>query len=108
MPFCSRRTLPWGPTFSSGGFEVVGKTAGDLAIPQRGEEIFTAGKLTAGYVREFGSFARLVPGIGIGISVSFVPIELEPFYGSRFPVSFVVFTQLHPARTEMGMNAYGG
>ncbi|MGH7563135.1 MAG: hypothetical protein ACREK5_01760, partial [Gemmatimonadota bacterium] len=47
--------------------------------------------------RQLGPMAGLVPGFGAGVSVSRVPEDLEPFYGSTTPTGFQLFFRLRPA-----------
>ena len=83
--------------------EVVEKTADDLVLedPALEDEMFTVGKLTLGYMREFGPFGSLLPGLGVSLSVSFVGDDLDPFYGTNVPLGFALFGNLKPARMEM-------
>lgn len=95
--------------------EAARKTGEDLVLdsPRQGpadpslvDEAFSVGSLGAGYVRQFGAIAGLVPGLGFRIGVSLVPERLEPFYGSRTPTGFAVFARLRPR--AMAMGAMGG
>lgn len=83
--------------------EVVEKTAEDLVLedPALEERVFTVGKLHLGYLRQLGQFAGLIPGIGAGVTVSFVGDDLEPFYGESTPLGFNLFVNLKPGRMEM-------
>jgi YHS domain-containing protein len=77
--------------------EIVEKTGADLVLPEeREEDVFTVGKLQGGYLRQFGPIAAMVPSIGAGLSVSFVPDRLRPFYENRASVGFSVFFNLRP------------
>ena len=81
-----------------GRAEIVEKTGADLVLPEELEEaIYTTGKLEGGYLRRFGTFASVVPGIGATLSVSFVPDPLRPFHDNRASVGFSVFFNLRPA-----------
>lgn len=85
--------------------EAAEKTGEDLVLesPALDEQIFNVGSLAAGYARRIvnlGSFAALV---GARASVSFVPRDLEPFYGSRSPAGFAVFVNLRPRAMSMDM-----
>lgn len=85
-----------------GRLEFAEKTGGDLVLPEELEEqSFTVGKLGLGYVRQLAPLAGLVPGLGAGITVSRVPDDLEPFYGSRSPVGLQLFFRLRPAPMSM-------
>ncbi|HEX7051808.1 MAG TPA: hypothetical protein VF188_16500 [Longimicrobiales bacterium] len=83
--------------------EVVGKTGDDLALDVAAleDEVFTVGKLAVGYVRQFGPFADLVPGLGASVALSFVGDALEAFYGERLAVGWSIFLSVHPAAMAM-------
>ena len=86
--------------------ELARKSGEDVAIeteaPALADDVFTLGKLSIGYVRQFGGRGTLLPGVGAQISVSFFPSDMEPFYGSPTPGSIAVFASLRPRpiRTE--------
>jgi hypothetical protein len=81
-----------------GRIEVVEKTGGDLVLPEGlGGESFTVGKLGLGYLRQIGPVGGLAPGLGAGVTVSRVPDELEPFYGSTNLAGLQIFFRLRPA-----------
>jgi hypothetical protein len=87
-----------------GRAEINEKTGADLALPEELEEdVFTVGKLQGGYLRQLGTRASMVPGIGVSLSLSFAPDRLRPFYEDRTSVGFSVFFNLRPA--EMGGQA---
>lgn len=67
------------------------------------DEVFSVGQLSLGYVRQFGPVASLLPGIGVQGSVSFLPDDLEPYYGETNPLGFTIFASLHPAPMRMEM-----
>lgn len=75
--------------------EIVEKAAEDLVL--EGDEVFTVGKLTAGYLRQLARGDRLAVGLGGLISVSFLDRDLEPAYGSRAPAGAAVFLRIRPA-----------
>ena len=78
--------------------EVNEKTGGDLVLPEELEErSFTVGKLGLGYVRRLHPAGGLVPGLGAGVTVSRVPEDLEPSYGSTTPAGLQLFFRLRPA-----------
>ncbi len=85
--------------------ELARKSGEDLVIDQEahdvGHEVFTVGKLTAGYMRQFGHAGSLLPAVGAQISLSVIPSDLEPFYGAQTPVGFAVFLNLKPAPMHM-------
>jgi hypothetical protein len=84
-----------------GRLEIVEKTGGDLVLPEeREDEVFRVGKLGLGYVRQLRPVAGLAPGIGAGVTVSFVPDDLESFYGTSNPAGLQLFVRLRPAPME--------
>jgi hypothetical protein len=90
-----------------GRLEVAEKTGGDLVLPEELEEqSFTVSKLGLGYVRQLSPLAGMVPGVGAGVTLSRVPAELEPFYGSRSPTGLQLFFRLRPV--PMSMRNHGG
>jgi hypothetical protein len=80
-----------------GRAEVVQKTGGDLVLAHELEgEVYRVGKIGAGYVRQFAPWGGLSPGLGAGVTVSLVPVELEAVYGSRAPLGLQLFFRLRP------------
>jgi YHS domain-containing protein len=77
--------------------EVAGKTAHDLDIEASSPDVFTVTKLQGGYTRLVPVAHRFRVGLGVSISVSVVPSELESVYGSRANVGVGVFLTLRPA-----------
>jgi hypothetical protein len=63
-----------------GRVEVNGKKAHDLHVHES-DEVFTVGKVQAGYTRYFGAWQGLQPGIGGFVSAAFVSEFLQPRYG---------------------------
>jgi hypothetical protein len=93
-----------------GRFELVSKTAHDLALGEA-EEAFTVSKLQGGYTRYFDAWTRFKPGIGASLSAGFVPESLKTAYGRRVNVGFAVFLTLRPAAMMMmhgGHEHHGG
>jgi hypothetical protein len=89
-----------------GRAEYVQKMGRDLVLAQADEgRRFGVGSLTLGYVRQLGPIASLSPGLGFVGSVNAVGVDLEPSYGSRFPIGGMVFFRLRPARMGPGMMA---
>jgi hypothetical protein len=87
-----------------GRFEVVGKTAHDLALDEsESDQAFRVSKLQGGYTRYFASWRGLKPGIGATVSAGFVPQELKEMYGSRVNFGYGVFLTLRPAAMMMQM-----
>src|SRR5918996_256493 len=83
-----------------GRFEVVGKTAHDLAVGES-DERFTVAKLQGGYTRYLPTWNGLKPGVGASISAGFVPEALKGAYGNRVNAGFGVFLTLRPAAMTM-------
>jgi len=83
-----------------GRFEVVGKSAHDLAVGESPES-FTVAKLQGGYTRYLEAWNGLQPGLGGSVSVGVVPERLQPLYGSRINVGVAVFLTLRPAAMMM-------
>src|SRR5438477_4025157 len=65
-----------------GRFEVVGKSAHDLAVGESPDS-FTVAKLQGGYTRYLKAWNGLQPGVGGSISAGLVSKRLQPIYGSR-------------------------
>jgi len=85
-----------------GRFEIVGKSAHDLAIAES-PETFAVSKLQAGYTRYLRAWNRWQPGVGGTVSAGFVPDQLQAAYGGRLNVGFGVFLTLRPAAMTMMM-----
>jgi hypothetical protein len=79
-----------------GRFEMVGKTAHDLALAEN-DEIFTVAKLQGGYTRYFPARRGFAPGIGAALSLGIVPQSLEAAYGRRINTGVAVFLTVRPA-----------
>jgi hypothetical protein len=91
-----------------GRLEVVEKTGGDLVLPEELEDqSFNVGKLGLGYLRQLSPLAGFVPGVGAGVTLSRVPDDLEPFYGSRTPTGLQLFLRLRPTPMPMEEHAMG-
>jgi YHS domain-containing protein len=81
--------------------EVVQKSAHDLHAHEYEGEIFVVAKLGASYVRSFTPWKGLVPGIGGGVTLNFVPEKLALQYDGRVRPGFALFLNLRPARHTM-------
>ena len=80
-----------------GRAEIVQKTGADLVLPHELEgETYRVAKVGVGYVRQIAPWGGLVPGLGAGVTVSFVPEDLEGVYGSRTPAGLQLFFRLRP------------
>jgi YHS domain-containing protein len=80
-----------------GRFEVVGKTAHDLVVPEALGDAFTLSKIQGGYTRYLRSWNGFQPGLGAGVSLAVVPDTLKPAYGSRANTGFAVYLTIRPA-----------
>ena len=90
-----------------GRFEVVGKSAHDLAVPDSSED-FTVAKLQGGYTRYLAAWNGFQPGLGAGVSVGVVPAPLKPLYGSRANIGVAVYLTLRPAAMMHGNSGAAG
>jgi hypothetical protein len=79
-----------------GRFEVTGKPAHALHVSESAD-VFTVGKLQAGYVRYFPPRSALQSGFGASVSASLLPNALAPRYGGRLVPGFGVFVTVRPA-----------
>ncbi|MDI1475426.1 hypothetical protein [Polyangium sp. y55x31] len=80
-----------------GRAEYVRKTGHDLVLPSQFDTTsFSTGMLSLGYLRGFGPFGSLAPGIGVRGSLGFVESGLGSFYGTHHPVGGMVFMQVRP------------
>jgi hypothetical protein len=91
----------------SGRFELVQKTAADLALDDTGPLLtdgrrFQVASGSLGYLREVGRTHGITAGVGIRGTINFVPAELAPVYGSAHPVGAMLFVRLRLASTSPG------
>lgn len=88
-----------------GRAEYVMKSGHDFALegPQE-DETFPVGALALGYVRTFGPWAGLVPGVGVRGAVNVVGAGLESRYGTPLPLGGMVFVRLRPTEMMPGMS----
>jgi hypothetical protein len=78
------------------------KAGHDLALEHElEEEVFGVAQLSGGYTRELPTIAGLRAGVGVQGAVSFLPSDLEPYYGKRTPAGFTIFASLRPAPMAM-------
>jgi hypothetical protein len=93
-----------------GRAEIAQKSAEELVLPTTafaGDETFNVGSVSLGYIRELGRRYGATLGIGVRGTLSFVPRDLEPSYGSRTPVGGLIFVRLRPLH-RFSMPAMGG
>lgn len=83
--------------------ELTEKTGEELVLedPALAERTFEVSTVGVGYVRQFPPLGSFVPAVGVRVAVSFVPRELEPFYGSRSPAGVTLFVSVRPRAMEM-------
>jgi hypothetical protein len=79
-----------------GRFEVAGKSAHDLDVPEPPDH-FTVAKLQGGYTRYSAARNGFQPGLGGAVSIGVVPDTLRSTYGSRGNFGFAVYLTLRPA-----------
>lgn len=78
-----------------GRFEVTGKPAHALHVSES-NDVFTVGKLQAGYTRYFAEQWGLQPGVGGSLSVSLLPPDLQARYGGQAVLGLGLFLALRP------------
>ena len=84
-----------GPHTWFGRVEIAGKPAHDLHAHEFGAQVFTFGKLQAGYLRS--AHARGVTvGVGATVFVSLVPEAFVPHYGGRVAPGLGLYLNLRP------------
>jgi YHS domain-containing protein len=83
-----------------GRAEMNGKPAHDLHIHES-HDVFTVGKLQAGYTQYLKTRHGVSPGLGGGVSAALVPVELQPRYGD-VGLGVQLFLTLRPAEHQMG------
>jgi hypothetical protein len=75
--------------------EVVGKPAHDLHVHES-NDVFTVGKIQAGYTHYLRPTGGLQMGLGGSVAGSLVPSVLAPRYGGRVAPGAAVFLTLRP------------
>jgi hypothetical protein len=80
-----------------GRAELTGKVGDDLHVHEAPQEVFTVGRIQAGYVRYMNARRGLQPGVGGSVSFSLVPEPLAPRYGGRVAPGFGLFLTVRPA-----------
>ncbi|MGQ0734332.1 MAG: hypothetical protein ACT4QD_11820 [Acidobacteriota bacterium] len=84
-----------------GRAELVEKPAHDLHAHEFTTQVFTVGRLVAGYVRYLPPWKGAALGVGGAVAASLVPAALAPRYGGRIAPGFNVFATVRPARHVM-------
>jgi hypothetical protein len=83
-----------------GRLELVQKSAEELAVAAFDDDrIFDVAALSIGAIREVARGSSWTLGLGARGSLSLVPSDLEPYYGSRTPRGVVVFGRLRPVQS---------
>jgi hypothetical protein len=83
-----------------GRLELVQKTAEDLVLTSLPPETkLNVAAISAGYIRELFRGSRATFGLGVQGTLSRVPSDLEPSYGSRTPVGAMVFLRVRPVHS---------
>lgn len=82
-----------------GRTELIQKSAEELVVP--GDDVFLLGDVSLGGIVEFPEARVIVPGIGAAGTLSVIPGDLEPFYGTRVPLGLFVFVHLRPPLSQM-------
>lgn len=85
-----------------GRAEVAEKSAENFGLPGPPERKFTVGKVSLGYLHQFGPFAGILAGVGGLVSIGMVPADLKFFYGTKLPTGFTVYLRASPAPMPMG------
>jgi hypothetical protein len=83
-----------------GRAELAGKPAHSLHVHES-SDVFTVGKLQAGYVRYLAAWNGLQPGVGLSVSAAAVPSALEPRYAGRVAPGIGIFFTMRPAPHTM-------
>jgi hypothetical protein len=79
-----------------GRLEVTGKPAHALHVSES-NDVFTVGKLQAGYARYFGQRRGFQPGVGGSLAVSLLPPALQARYGGQAVLGLGLFVTVRPA-----------
>lgn len=92
----------------SGRAEWVEKAGHDLVLADHDleDDIFSVAKVGVGYTLQLPAIGGWTPGVGAGVSMSFLPDELGSDYGDTTPLGLVVFGSLRPAAMRMGGAAH--
>jgi hypothetical protein len=69
---------------------------------------FNVSALQLGYIREVARAHWATIGLGAAGTLNFVPIPLEPYYGSRNPIGIFIFLRMRPFHSTRSMNDMGG
>jgi hypothetical protein len=84
-----------------GRLEAVGMPAHHLHAHEFGADVYTVGKVQAGYVRHWAARKGIVPGVGGTLALSILPPAYAPRYSGTVAPSVSVFVNLRTARHVM-------
>jgi YHS domain-containing protein len=90
-----------------GRFEVSGKTAHDLGVTSRSDDLLTVSKLQGGYTR-YVPIGRFRAGLGVEGSLGFVPEQLKALYGRRANPGGGFFLTIRTAMMPVASSGEGG
>lgn len=85
-----------------GRAEYSARTAEELDLVGSVSDELSVGRVGLGYARRIALFGGLAGWIGLRGNVSFLPAELEVFYGSRSPLGFTAYLQIRPPLMPSG------
>jgi hypothetical protein len=96
----------WSGHVVFGRVEYVQRTSQELALVGAIRETQDIGALQLGYSRKVGALRGTVARVGTYGTVNLIPRQLEPFYGSRTPLTVAAFGQVtwgsgHSASRQM-------
>ena len=83
-----------------GRFEIVEKSAEELQLAALGDQILSIQSLTAGINRSIGTLLKSDVAIGTQGTLSFIPTDLAPYYGTN-PFSAEVYIRIIPGLMTM-------
>jgi YHS domain-containing protein len=90
-----------------GRFEVSGKTAHDLGVTSRSDDLLTVSKLQGGYTR-YVPIGRFRAGLGVEGSLGFVQEQLKSLYGRRANPGGGFFLTIRAAMMPVASSGEGG
>jgi hypothetical protein len=79
------------------------RTGKDLAVGDSNERVgFHLAVIDLGYVRYFGPWGGVSPGVGVRGEIGFMGADLGRFYGTQVPVGATLFVQFRPEAMSSG------
>ena len=85
-----------------GRAEYSARTAEELDLVGSISDELSVGRVGIGYARRIALFGSITAWLGARGSMSIVPAELEPFYGSRAPLGVTAYFQIRPPLMPSG------